>query len=195
MTKHAFIDVETTSKNPWKGAITELACIIESDGKEVGTFFAKLRPHTGAYVEDEALSIQGITRADLDSSERELSSVAFNKFLRFMECWIDPYAGRTGDKLFFIAHNAKFDTEYMEAWFKVNVSRYYASYFYRPSICTYMLSALHMQTDWRNMADHKLKTIFDRLPLTLPNDGHLHSALYDVQLCRAIYKHFAPAQT
>lgn len=176
------LDVETSSLDSYKGAILEVAAI-PSSGEP---FHRHLQPHNGAIVEDKALSINGLSREELGNSSRLLPGAAFNEFLDFLGSLVDPFD--KSDKLFFCAFNAPFDLRFIEQWFKRNGNRWFGSYFWRPPLCTYALSAFHLGAEWSKLPDHKLATIATRLDVRGPSEGGLHEALFDTWLSKGIYE-------
>lgn len=183
--KAIFIDLETTHTNSRDGAITEIAAIGTNNNHEVFTFESHVRPHPEAVIADEALAVQGITRRDLDTFP--IHTVVFDQFITFLNVFIDRYDKL--DKALFIAHNAHFDSKFIENWFKRNGNRFYGAYFHRPYICTYILSLYHLQDKWIDLPDHKLATLASYMQIHFPTTGMLHSAMYDVELCRGIYNY------
>ena len=180
------LDFETSSLDSWKGAILEVGAIACAPGKEQITFHKHLQPHIGAVVEDAALRVNNTTRDDLTSSERLLPGAGFNAFIDFLATRVDPY--KPEDKFFLVAYNAPFDLGFLEQWFKRNNNKWFGSYFWRPPLCTYALSAFHLGAEWAKLPDRKLATVADRLGIAPPETGNLHTALYDCLLSKGIYE-------
>ena len=184
--KTLFLDLETSSLDQVRGAILEIGAIAVINDETRDTFHQYLQPHIGAIVEDKALKVNLTTRADLDSPSRLLPGAGFNAFTDFLAAHVDPY--NREDKFFLVAYNAAFDTGFLEEWFKRNGSRYFGSYFWRPSLCSYVLAAFHLGGEWAKLPDRKLATVAARLDITPPQVGKLHTALYDCLLSKGIYE-------
>jgi DNA polymerase-3 subunit epsilon len=77
-----YFDLETTGVRHWKNGIHQISGAIEIDGEIKETFDFKTCPNPACLIEDEALAIAGITRADLETYlPMELTYLALCKML------------------------------------------------------------------------------------------------------------------
>lgn len=107
MSSLLFIDLETSALGD-KAAVLEVALIPVINGERMEPFVSYVRPHAGAYIDPEALRINGINPKDFDSFP-ELQTVVEN-----MIKYIDQF-----ETVFSLAgHNAiKFDVPHFYRMF------------------------------------------------------------------------------
>lgn len=60
--KLLFFDLETTGVNPGKNGIHQISGMIEIDGVEKERFDFHVQPNPKAIIEEQALSVAGVTR-------------------------------------------------------------------------------------------------------------------------------------
>lgn len=179
--KIIYIDVETTGVNKNKNAIWQLAAIVEIDGQVKERFIRTMKPDPSAEIEDEALAIGGITRADLEGFQDQ--KMVHVEFRQFLGKYVDQY--NPGDKFTICGYNVKFDVGFLRSWFLVNNNRYYGSYFYSSDIDVYSLAAdrcLHFRN---RMANMKLETVARIFGIPIPDN--MHDAGNDIEVTRRLY--------
>jgi DNA polymerase-3 subunit epsilon len=176
--KILFLDCETTSLNSWKGALVQVYGIIRIDGKIQERFDLRINPFN-----DAEIKVNG----EFNRGKRTYSdSDGFEKMLEILEKYVDPY--NKEDKFFVVAHNARFDEDFIRAWFKRNKNQWFGSYFWNPWICTLQMAANYfylkgIRQDVKNM---KLSTLCEYFGLNVKEDK-LHDASYDVPLMKDLY--------
>lgn len=183
--KYLFFDTETTGLKFWKNSIWQLSGIIEVDGKEVQRFDFRIKPHPQAEVEDEALAIGGVTRAEL-AQYFEMKDVHRN-LTGMLGQYVDKFNKK--DKFYLVGYNsASFDNPFLRAFFKQCGDEYFGSWFWSCPIDVMVLAGEYLKLERPGMADFKLATVAKHLKIEV-SDEKLHDACYDVELTREIYKY------
>ena len=181
--KRVFLDVETTGFDPVNNGIIQLSGIIDVDGIAVDEFDFKINTFKNDIIEESALKV----------NKRELNEIRscpppseiINEFQSTLKKHIDKYD--TDDKAYFIAHNAKFDKEFVYQWFQKNENKYIHSWFYKLPVCTMNMAVclipVHVTPHPENF---KLKGLSKFFNIKVDSDN-LHDSLVDVRLCREIF--------
>lgn len=178
-----FLDLETTGVKYWRNSIHQLSGLIEIDGEIKEAFDFNVKPHPKAEIEDEALKIAGITRADLEDYP-DFEDV-YHEIIKILSRYVDKYNKK--DKFFLIGYNnAAFDNNFFRAFFVQNNDDYFGSWFWANPIDTYVLASHRLMSERVNMTDGKLKTLAAYLGIPV-DESCLHDASYDIELTRAIY--------
>lgn len=179
-----YFDLETTGVMHWKNGIHQISGCIEIDGEVKEYFDFKVKPNPKAVIEDEALTIGGITREDLETYE-EMGSV-YKSLINLLSKYVDKY--NKADKFHLVGYNnASFDNQFLRAFFVQNGDVYFGSWFWSSSVDVMVLAAQHLMNIRHQMIDFKLKTVASYMGLEVNNDN-LHEATYDIDLTRNIYK-------
>lgn len=175
--KLIFIDTETTGLDHTRNSMLQLAGIVRIDGKIVDRFDYKMQPFVGADID---------VNGELASRYRMKQDVAFNKFVKLLEKHVNPYNKK--DKFYFLAYNAKFDENFLRAWFLRNEHKYYGSYFWNPSLDVMQLALRGlMNSGERELIDNmKLGTVAKYYGLKV-KDENLHDAAYDIRITKDLY--------
>lgn len=182
--KALYFDLETTGVCFWKHGIHQIAGIIEIDGVEQERFEFNVQPNPAAIIEDEALAIANVNRAMLDLYF-PMKEVYVN-LVKILEKYVDKY--KKDDKFFLIGYNnAAFDNPFFRAWFVQNGDNYFGSWFWSSSIDVMVLAAEHLKFDRHTMENFQQSTVAKKLGIEIDNK-RLHDAVYDVEVCREIYK-------
>ncbi len=82
MSKLFFYDLETTGVKYWRNGIHQISGMIIIDGEEKEQFNFKVKPFVNALIEDEALSIAGVTKEDL--LDYEPMDIVYNKLISIL---------------------------------------------------------------------------------------------------------------
>lgn len=195
MVKKVFFDLETTGVKHWRNGIHQLAGVIEIDGEVKDVFNYKIQPNPKCDIEDEALAIGGITRADLETY-RPMKEV-YNEFVALLGKHVNKFD--KNDKFWLIGfNNASFDNQFLRAWFVQNADtpkdaeygNYFGSWFWANPIDVYVLASHKMMHVRTEMKDFKLRTVAEKLGFPILEDK-LHDALYDIELTMQIYREVA----
>lgn len=190
--KLIFIDTETTGFGTVKHDMIQLGCIIEIDGEVKEKVAYNIKPGENVEWSKEAMEKTKLN-PEIAATFPESSDV-YKEFEALLGSYIDKYAKQ--DKAFFVGYNAKFDEEFIRAWFIKNApnedakqkGNYFGSFFWTPSIDVMQLAALRSMRVRQNFPDFKLGTVCKALGIDF-NDNEAHSALYDIEKTRELY-HF-----
>lgn len=174
--KLMFLDVETTSLDPTKGAIWQLTAWITKKKKILSKLSIYMKVPKDAKVD---IPIPDVKRA---VSQEE----GFKLFKAFLDAHIDPY--NPDDKLTMVAYNEKFDTEYLRNWFVRMGDKYYGSYMYSPSLCMMQAAAAEAVKKGNRdvMKSFKLKDVAKHHGIKV-NEARLHDSDYDVELTYKLF--------
>lgn len=186
--KTIYIDTETTGTDPTRHGLIQIAALIparDEDRSVPYTFNLPVRPFTDDVIEDQALQVTGITKADLEKKHFPPGE-AYRMFIEFLSVHVDRYD--RADKLQVIAYNADFDMDFIRAFFQKNGDPYFGSYFYWKAIdvpgliCFYdEIMGNPIPTGSAKLADNLM-----RFGLDVPDD--LHDALVDIQATMQLYE-------
>ena len=183
--KLIFIDVETTGITCPESGLIQLAGTVEVDGNYQEDFEYRIRPFPRDEISDEALAVNGLSRAEiLDYSAPE---EVYPTFVELLSRYVDRYD--RSDKFHFVAYNARFDADHIRAWFEKNGDKFYGSWFFHPPIDVMGIAAVHLMSRRATMKDFKLATVAAELGLEV-DDGKMHDARYDVGLTREMFNCF-----
>ena len=180
MRKRCFIDVETTGLDPVKNGIVQISGMIDVEGKPQKYFDYSCKPMAGDEIEEAALKVHGIR--DFSNLEHPLDVYTSLKVL--LSNYVNQYDKQ--DKFTFIAYNAKFDYDFMRAWFNKCGDKYFGSFFWFPPVCV-MIMAMWYLEDKRSMLNNfKLMTVAKFMGITV-DESKLHDSLYDIKITREVY--------
>lgn len=184
--KLCFIDVETTGIDRSVHDIFQLSArIVTPDGSEIlSRFDSTFRP-LGLNVMPEALEKHGYSVEDLASLPTSSSS-AYADFIEWLSQYVDRY--NKNDKLQFVAYNAKFDAEFVRAWFEKHDDAYFGSYFWNPPICVMMGAAWFTQRVRSALPNFKLATLCQCAELSW-DESQAHDASYDIDKTIELYRY------
>jgi DNA polymerase III epsilon subunit-like protein len=146
-----------------------------------------MNPPANCVIEDRALEVGGITRADLATfgTQDEL----YEKFLM----WVLPYRNKMG-KLTIAGWNADFDKPFVEAFFnRVAGGSSFSQVFYHYTISPYAFARILLLEDAfkGRYGDRPLNLKLGSLAKWLKidtSDFQLHSALSDAILAKQVYE-------
>lgn len=106
-------------------------------------------------------------------------------FISYLNLFVDRY--NPNDKLYFIGHNANFDSEFIREMFRRNHNEFYGAYFFNPSICTLHMAGNYFMGKRDRPINFKLATLLKYFNIPF-NEDKLHSALYDATVMRELFK-------
>jgi len=184
--KLCFIDVETTGIDRSAHDIFQLSArIVSPNGAEVlSRFDSTFRP-IGLNVMPEALEKHGYSVEDLASLPTSSSS-AYSDFVEWLSEHVNRYD--KADKLHFVAYNAKFDAEFVRAWFEKNEDAFFGSYFWNPPICVMMGAAWFTKRVRGALPNFKLSTLCQCAELGW-DESQAHDASYDIDKTIELYRY------
>ena len=164
--KLLFFDLETTGTQADKHGIHQLSGSIVINGEVKEKFDLRVQPHPGAVIEQGALDVAGVTQEQI---------MAY------------PPMRQVYDKFFLVGYNnASFDNQFLRAWFGHNGDKYFGSWFWANSIDVMVIATPYLADRRSQMVNFKQGTVAKTLGITVEDDK-LHDALYDIDICKAIY--------
>ena len=187
--KALFFDLETTGTYPGKHGIHQMSGMIVIDGEIKETFDYKVRPNPKAEILDEALEVAGVTR-DQILAYPPMGEVYHQLVDGILAKYVDRYNKK--DKFFLAGYNnASFDNQFLRGWFLQNGDQYFGSWFWSNSIDVMVLATPYLAARRTEMKDFKQGTVAKTLGIQV-DDTKLHDALYDIEICKAIYDIVSP---
>lgn len=184
MIKRCFIDLETTGLSPKRNGVLEIGGMIEYSKPRIvcEEFHFRCQPFKEDVIEQRALDINGITREEIATFASAQEN--YRRLIALLSKHV--YRFNKKDKLFFIAYNANFDSQFLREFFKKAGDEYYGSYFWHPFVDVMTLAAYHLLKDRADMLDFHLSTVARHMDIKV-NKAETHSAMYDVRLTRQLY--------
>ena len=183
MIKKCFIDLETTGTDHKLNGIIQIAGIIEIDGEEKERFNLFCQPFPADKINPEALEANGITMKDIESYPGH--QAAFLDLKRALCRYVKPFDKL--DKYFFYGYNARFDNDFLRAFFAKHEDKYFGSWFWNPPIDIMSLAIEHLLLERSSMINFKLVTVLHEMGIEV-DDSKLHDGLYDIELTRTLYQ-------
>lgn len=109
----------------------------------------------------------------------------YDQFINMLSKYVDRYDRY--DKFFLVGYNnASFDNQFLRAWFGHNGDKYFGSWFWANSIDVMVIATPYLADRRSQMVNFKQGTVAKTLGITVEDDK-LHDALYDIDICKAIY--------
>ncbi len=180
--KRIFIDTETTGRDPERNAIVQLAAIVDIDSEIVDARSWTMKPHEGAEIEDAALEVTNMTRDQIAGFADQRG--VFREFVRMLDDHIDKFSKT--DKTSFVAYNARFDVDFVRAWFLRNNHSYFGSYFWTvPADPMQLMGWFVGNGSCCVPTNFKLNTIADIWGVELGLSAH--DAMADIVATRELY--------
>ena len=180
--KIAWIDTETGGVDPKKDALLQIAIEIFVDGeaKESEIFYAA--PFDGDGVADGALEVNGFTRDQIKTFSPPMITHA--KITRILGKYVNKYDPL--DKFIFAGYGARFDVDFMRAFFKKNGDNYFGSFFFSLplDVMSFVAEGLMIGTV-KPMKSFKLVHVCDQLGIELGEGAH--DAMADIRATREVY--------
>lgn len=187
--KALFFDLETTGTYPGKHGIHQISGMIVIDGEIKEKFDFKVRPNPKAEILDEALNVAGVTREQI-MAYPPMEEV-YRKFVdEILAKYVDRYNKK--DKFFLVGYNnASFDNQFLRGWFLQNGDQYFGSWFWANCIDVMVLATPYLAARRAEMENFKQGTVAKFLGIQV-DDTKLHDALYDIEICKAIFDIVTP---
>lgn len=179
-----FYDLETTGVNPGKNGIHQMSGMIVINGEVKEKFNFKVRPNPRAIIEDEALAVAGVTKEQV-LEYPEMGKVYSEQLIPMLNKYVDKYNKK--DKFFLAGYNnAHFDNDFFRGFFLQNGDKYFGSYFWANCFDCMVLATPFLAEQRTEMENFKQGTVAKALGIEV-DDTKLHDALYDIEICKAIY--------
>ena len=187
--KLLFFDLETTGTYPGKHGIHQMSGMIVIDGEIKETFDYKVRPNPKAEILDEALEVAGVTR-DQILAYPPMGEVYHQFVDGILAKYVDRY--NKTDKFFLVGYNnASFDNQFLRGFFLQNGDKYFGSWFWANCMDVMVLATPYLAAKRAEMKDFKQGTVAKALGIPV-EDEKLHDALYDIEICKAIFDIVTP---
>lgn len=114
----------------------------------------------------------------------------YGQFVVMLGKYVDKFNKK--DKFFLAGYNnASFDNQFLRAWFLQNNDKYFGSWFWSNSIDVMVMATPYLADKRSEMENFKQGTVAKTLGIQV-DDSKLHDALYDIQVCKAIYNIVSP---
>lgn len=181
--KLLFFDLETTGTLVNKHGIHQISGMVVIDGEVKETFNLHVQPNPQALIEPAALEVGGVTEAQIKAYPP--MGVIYNQFVDMLSKYADRYNKK--DKFFLVGYNnASFDNQFLRAWFFQNGDKFFGSWFWANSIDVMVMATPYLADQRADMENFKQGTVAKTLGIAI-DDNKLHDALYDIEVCKAIY--------
>lgn len=181
--KLLFFDLETTGTLVNKHGIHQISGEIVIDGETKEKFDLHVRPNPQAQIDPAALEVAGVTMEQV-MSYPPMGQI-YTAFVAMLAKYVNKY-DKT-DKFFLVGYNnASFDNQFLRAWFIQNGDKYFGSWFWANSIDVMVMATPYLADRRHTMENFKQGTVAKTLGIHV-DDEKLHDALYDIEICRAIY--------
>ena len=180
--KIALLDTETTGLDPMAHCLWSLAFRFRADAYDE-RFVATCRPIDGADIDTEALAVSRVTRAQLDeyTEPREVRDRLEGVLSRLCDKF-DKH-----DKFHIVAYNARFDYDFLRAWWERLGADYFGSFFWFPPLDVMNLAATRLLPVRHTLPNFKLHTVARAFDIDV-DDNALHDADYDLELMAQLFK-------
>lgn len=186
--KVLFFDLETTGTLVNRHGIHQISGEIVINGEIKETFDLHVQPNPKAQIEEDALKVGNVTREQI-MAYPPMGEV-YQQFVGILSKYVDKYDKQ--DKFFLAGYNnASFDNQFLRAWFIQNGDKYFGSWFWSNAIDVMVLATPYLAAKRAEMPNFKQGTVAKTLGIAI-DDSKLHDALYDIQVCKAIYDIVSP---
>jgi DNA polymerase-3 subunit epsilon len=186
--KVLFFDLETTGTLVSRHGIHQISGMVVIDGVIREKFNLHVRPNPKAEIVQEALDIAGVTKEKI--MEYPPMEEIYRQFVDMLSKYVDKYDRQ--DKFFLAGYNnASFDNQFLRAWFIQNGDKYFGSWFWSNSIDVMVLATPYLAARRAEMENFKQGTVARSLGIDV-DPNRLHDALYDIEICKAIYDIVSP---
>lgn len=186
--KVLFFDLETTGTLVSRHGIHQISGMVVIDGDIREKFNLHVRPNPKAEIVQEALDIAGVTKEKI--MEYPPMEEIYRQFVDMLSKYVDKYDRQ--DKFFLAGYNnASFDNQFLRAWFIQNGDKYFGSWFWSNSIDVMVLATPYLAARRAEMENFKQGTVARSLGIDV-DPNRLHDALYDIEICKAIFDIVSP---
>ena len=186
--KVLFFDLETTGTLVSRHGIHQISGMVVIDGEIREKFNLHVRPNPKAEIVQEALDIAGVTKEKI--MEYPPMEEIYRQFVDMLSKYVDKYDRQ--DKFFLAGYNnASFDNQFLRAWFIQNGDKYFGSWFWSNSIDVMVLATPYLAARRAEMENFKQGTVARSLGIDV-DPNRLHDALYDIEICKAIFVIVSP---
>ena len=186
--KVLFFDLETTGTLVNRHGIHQISGMVVIDGEVRESFNFHVQPNPKADITQEALDVAGVTKEQI-MAYPPMGEV-YRQFVDMLAKYVDKYNRQ--DKFFLAGYNnASFDNQFLRAWFVQNEDKYFGSWFWSNSIDVMVLATPYLAARRAEMENFKQGTVAKFLGIDV-DSNRLHDALYDIEICKAIFDIVSP---
>ena len=176
-----YLDVETTGLSAHRNGIWQLAFIMYYKGEEVETFKRNIAPMPMDTPDKKALDFNNLTEEQVRGFSDPIK--CFKDVVSILDKYIDKFDKK--EKAYFYGYNARFDMDFMRAFFEKNGNKFIGSYFWFPPIDVMNTAMLHLIKDRPSMENFQQSTVAEKMGIQVDSEK-LHDALYDLKLTKQI---------
>jgi len=180
--KVAWIDTETGGVDPKTDALLQIGMEIFVDGEARGSHLFHVAPFEWDRVNDEALQVNGFTREQL--TEFPSPMIVHARIENIISQYVDRY--NPLDKFIFAGYGARFDMDFLRAFFDKNLNKYFGSYFFSLplDVMSFVAEGIMIGTV-KPMKSFRLSKVCEQLGVELGEDAH--DAMADIRATRELY--------
>ena len=143
-----------------------------------------MKPRKGKFIDLESFNSSGLSVDEIMQWEDDRD--AFNKFLSFLDKYVDKYD--KVDKIILCGYNSLyFDVRFLYKWFSDNENKYFNSYFWGNSIDVLSEATRYLIQYRPVIKNFKLSSVAKALDISVDEDK-LHDGLYDMKLTYKIFE-------
>jgi DNA polymerase III subunit epsilon len=174
--KVCYLDVETTGTDPKVHGIHQIAMILSEQGRDCEELSYRPRLYGTEMIVPEALAVSGVTLDEISSVERPPAIEILAAIKRDLERWVDKFD--TNDKFTVVAYNARFDMEFLKAFFERGGEKYFGSYFNWQMVDPLQLCYWLKYVGIIDLPNYKLATVCEHFGVKLEQ---AHDAMADIR--------------
>jgi DNA polymerase III alpha subunit (gram-positive type) len=181
-----FLDVETTGLDSVRNDIFQISGIV-TDAKlnVLEKIDLRFKPFSLEHVQPDALTKTRMTLEALSSLELSAQE-AYAQLIECLSRHCDKFDKK--DKLHFVAYNAKFDVEFIRAFFEKNGDQFFGSWFWNPPICAMQAAAWMTMRVRGALPNFKLETLCKCAELGW-DESLAHDASYDISQTLELFRY------
>jgi len=180
--KIAWIDTETGGVDSNKHALLQTAIEVFIDQEKAESEIFYSAPFEGDIVEDEALEVNGFTREEVDRFPAPI--ITHIKIVKMLEKYVDRY--NPLDKFIFAGYGARFDMDFLRAFFGKSGDDYFGSYFYSlpMDVISFVAEGVLLGVV-KPMKSFRLAKVCEQMGVGLGEKAH--DAMEDIRATRELY--------
>jgi DNA polymerase III epsilon subunit-like protein len=184
-----FINTETPGRFSEAIGIIYIAGIIAKEENKVLTelerFHFIVSPFQKDLIDLEALKIPVAILEQLFDHPYPTSPKAIYEALSgIFSKYCDKY--NKSDKMEFVGYNAKFDYDFMKAFWEKNNDKYFDSWFHYPYIDVMQFAIKELYDVRAIIPNFKLRTVCDLLGITA--EGNYHNTMTDIEVTKILFE-------
>jgi len=181
--KIIYLDTETTGVDPVRNDLTQIAGIIEIDGKEKERFNLFVKPINMDNISPEALELTHKTMDEL--LNYPTAKQAYEEFTGILGKYVDKFDKE--DKFVVAGYNVEFDLGFLRQFFYKNGDKYFGSWF--KSVTIDPLPVLRFLAGFGkvDMFDYKLGTVCKNFGFELDAHDAFNDIVATKKVIEAVY--------